>query len=80
MQKLDSSILRPYNACQGGWRPDFLLESSAGPEQIENYRICEINARFWENGFLFAAFGHQAYLNMGLEKSGLKGATDPRMV
>ncbi|KAL4925440.1 uncharacterized protein BDV17DRAFT_185170 [Aspergillus undulatus] len=80
MQQLESHELRPFRACQGSWRPDFLLESSNDPNGIENYRICEINARFCWNGFLFTAFGQQALLNMGLEQYGLKGATDPRKV
>ncbi|KAJ5773681.1 hypothetical protein N7457_008577 [Penicillium paradoxum] len=80
MENLDGRVLRPFKSCQGSWRPDFLLESSDDPEQIENYRICEINARFCWNGFLFTAFGQQALLNMGIEQYGIKGATDPQKV
>ncbi|KAH1819186.1 hypothetical protein KXX35_002341 [Aspergillus fumigatus] len=80
MEGLGADVLRPYRFVQGSWRPDFLLESSEDPEQIENYRICEINARFFSNGFLFTAFGQQALINMGIEKYGLKGATDPEKV
>ncbi|KAI2732198.1 hypothetical protein CBS147332_1337 [Penicillium roqueforti] len=80
MQQLDAHVLRPFRSCQGSWRPDFLLESSDDPERIENYRICEINARFCWNGFLFTAFGQQALLNMGVEQYGIKGATDPQKV
>ncbi|CAG8242182.1 unnamed protein product [Penicillium salamii] len=80
MDQLEPHIIRPYKSCQGSWRPDFLLESSDDPEGIENFRICEINARFFSNGFFFTAFGQQALLNMGLEKCGLKGATDPHRI
>ncbi|KAJ5212483.1 uncharacterized protein N7498_004129 [Penicillium cinerascens] len=80
MEGLGTDVLRPYRFVQGSWRPDFLLESSEDPEQIENYRICEINARFFPNGFLFIAFGQQALINMGIEKHGLKGAADPKRV
>ncbi|KAJ5144998.1 hypothetical protein N7448_002390 [Penicillium atrosanguineum] len=80
MQQQEKHVLHPFRFHQGSWRPDFLLESSEDPEQIENYRICEINARFCMHGFLFTAFGQQALLNMGLEEYGIKGATDPQNV
>lgn len=80
MEGMGPDVLCPYRFVQGSWRPDFLLESSDDPEQIENYRICEINARFFPNGFLFTAFGQQALINMGIENLGLKGATDPQKV
>lgn len=47
---------------------------------IENYRICEINARFCMNGFLVTAYGQQALLDMGVGRNGLKGVTDPETV
>ncbi|KAJ9316144.1 hypothetical protein C8Q69DRAFT_410191 [Paecilomyces variotii] len=81
MHHQEPNILRPFKSCSGSWRPDFLLESSPeGPEETENYRICEINARFCWNGFLYTAFGQQALLNMNIESFGLRGATDPQTV
>jgi hypothetical protein len=80
MQQQKENVLPPFRLHQGSWRPDFLLESSDDPEGIENYRICEINARFCMHGFLFTAFGQQALVNMGIEKYGLKGATDTQKV
>lgn len=73
--------VRPFKTCPGAWRPDFLVEpSQADPEGIENYRICEINARFCWNGFIFTAWGQQSLLNMGVGLNGLKGATEPQKV
>jgi hypothetical protein len=80
VEQQGNDVLRPFSHHQGSWRPDFLLESSDDPEDTENYRICEINARFWVHGFLFTAFGQQALLNMGIEEQGVTGATDPKKV
>ncbi|KAJ9301140.1 hypothetical protein DTO271G3_1275 [Paecilomyces variotii] len=81
MHHQEPNILRSFKSCSGSWRPDFLLESSPkGPEETENYRICEINARFCWNGFLYTAFGQQALLNMNIESFGLRGATDPQTI
>lgn len=67
----------------GSWRPDFLIkedqETEAGyPREV--FCITEINARFCFNGFLHAAFGQQALLDIGIERLGLDGATDPAKV
>ena len=48
------ALIPKYRTRQGSWRPDFLLENN------ENYRVCEINARFSFNGFLHTAFCQQA--------------------
>lgn len=80
MEGLGADVLPPYRHRQGSWRPDFLLESSDDPGQIENFRICEINARFFSNGFLLTAFGQRALSSMGLEKNGLWGAATPEKV
>ncbi|KAL6712901.1 hypothetical protein ACLMJK_009456 [Lecanora helva] len=47
-----------YRKCQGSWRPDFLLDAN------ENFRMCEINARFPFNLLLHTAFCQQAYIDM----------------
>ncbi|KAL4807138.1 hypothetical protein BDV18DRAFT_136995 [Aspergillus unguis] len=75
MAKLDT---RPFKTCSGSWRPDFLLEpSQEDPDGIENYRVCEINARFCWNGFFHSYWVQQSLLNMGIERNGLRGATIP---
>ena len=58
MNNQSRSSIPEYSTCQGSWRPDFLLEGH------ENYRICEINARFAFNGYLHAAYGQQAFMDM----------------
>lgn len=80
MEGQGADIIPPYRYCQGSWRPDFLLESPEDSGQVENFRICEINARFFPNGFLLTAFGQQALSSMGIEKYGLSGAATPEKV
>lgn len=50
-------MIPPYRSSKGSWRPDFLIEYS---QPGDEYRICEINARFPFNGYLHTAFGQQA--------------------
>ncbi|OJJ88497.1 uncharacterized protein ASPGLDRAFT_63369 [Aspergillus glaucus CBS 516.65] len=71
---LCNKLIRPYKECQGFWRPDFLLEHDADLG-IENFRICEINARFCWNGYMHTAFGQEAY--SAFEQRGLVDAADP---
>lgn len=84
METLGPDTIRPYRECQGSWRPDFLVEKVVDPENpsytVEQFRICEINARFCWNGFLHAAHGQQALISLGAEKRGFVGATDPNQV
>ncbi|KAL8792068.1 MAG: hypothetical protein Q9195_005323 [Heterodermia aff. obscurata] len=65
MNNQSKSPISRYSTCQGSWRPDFLLEAD------ENYRICEINARFAFNGFLHTAYGQQAFMNLDTEANPL---------
>ncbi|KAK2843915.1 hypothetical protein FQN49_005944, partial [Arthroderma sp. PD_2] len=56
---------RPIKRCLGSWRPDFLIEEACShldgdPATAENFRICEINARFSFSGFLIGAYGQDA--------------------
>ncbi|KAJ5958756.1 uncharacterized protein N7479_005906 [Penicillium vulpinum] len=71
---------RPFDQHQGSWRPDFLIEevpTTDGPESSkEQFRICEINARFAFNGFLITAYGQQGLLYLGAERKGFKGAAE----
>ncbi|GLI75899.1 hypothetical protein PoHVEF18_004165 [Penicillium ochrochloron] len=76
MDSQPESVIRPFETCTGSWRPDMLLEPAVDGG-TENYRICEINARFCMNGFLVTAYGQQALLDMGVGRNGLKGVTDP---
>ncbi|KAJ5360230.1 hypothetical protein N7517_009421 [Penicillium concentricum] len=70
---------RPFDK-QGSWRPDFLIEevpTTGGPESSkEQFRICEINARFAFNGFLITAYGQQGLLDLGAERKGFKGTAE----
>lgn len=50
-----------YRNSKGSWRPDFLIEYSQSGDE---YRICEINARFLFNGYLHTAFGQQAHIHV----------------
>ncbi|KAL2008009.1 hypothetical protein VTN00DRAFT_7991 [Thermoascus crustaceus] len=77
------NIFRPFKDCSGSWRPDFLLEQdsdSDNPDKIENFRVCEINARFCWNGYMLVALGQQALLDGGVGRNGLRGATDPEKI
>ncbi|KAI0107994.1 hypothetical protein F4776DRAFT_417784 [Hypoxylon sp. NC0597] len=79
---LEGQVLRGkaqnYSACQGSWRPDFLVEElkSSGGVVVENFRIIEINARFAFNLYMHGAYGHKALQDMGLGASGLASGTD----
>lgn len=42
----------------------------------EQFRICEINARFAFNGFLITAYGQQALLALGAEENGFSGGAE----
>lgn len=57
-----------------------LLEPPGDEGGIENYRICEINARFCWNGYMYTTFGQQALLDMGVGKNGLEGIAVPEDV
>lgn len=70
-------MIPPFHTCQGSWRPDFLLEKV---ESVEQFRICEINARFAFNGFLHTAFGQQAFIDMGAEAKNLAAPASPEKV
>lgn len=70
-------MIPPFHKCQGSWRPDFLLEEV---ESVEQFRICEINARFAFNGFLHTAFGQQAFIDMGAEAKNLEPPAPPEKV
>lgn len=79
--------MRPFSACLGSWRPDFLVETRrfATKEVVEErFIITEINARFSFNGFVHEAYGQQALyevlLDAGVEDVGLVNATEPMMV
>ncbi|KAI0886270.1 uncharacterized protein GGS22DRAFT_160426 [Annulohypoxylon maeteangense] len=69
----------PYSACQGSWRPDFMIEEDESHPQngmVEKFRITEINARFSFNGFMHAAYGQRALEDMGIQTKGLISAVD----
>ncbi|KAI4183018.1 MAG: hypothetical protein L6R41_005649 [Letrouitia leprolyta] len=61
MDEQTPGVIRPFRLCQGSWRPDFLIEGSASHEE---YRICEINARFPFNAYLYTAFSQKALIDM----------------
>ncbi|KAJ5753304.1 hypothetical protein N7520_010221, partial [Penicillium odoratum] len=74
----DEAESRPFKTHQGSWRPDFLIEEVPvldGSEKTkEQFRICEINARFAFNGFLITAYGQDGLLALGSENKGFLGA------
>lgn len=82
--------MRPFSACRGSWRPDFLIKdnSTAIPNAIINdqageselFCITEINARFSFNGCLHEALGQEALNDMGMDKLGLASATNSAQV
>lgn len=46
----------------------------------ENFRICEINARFCWNGYMLLGCGQEGLDTFGLESRGLAHATDANAV
>lgn len=42
----------------------------------EQFRICEINARFAFNGFLITAYGQDGLLALGAEEKGFTAAAE----
>ncbi len=75
--------LKDYSACQGSWRPDFLIEERAGRQDeaaVENFLITEINGRFAFNGALHLAYGQEALDDMNLEEFKLTSTTTPALV
>lgn len=82
MQKAtEDKLVPPFNIRKGVWRPDFLLEESSGLANIQTqqFRICEINARFPFELFPLAIYGHQALKNSA-QGNGFIPATDPNKV
>jgi hypothetical protein len=81
---LDAGAIRPFRQRLGSWRPDFLIELIPDPQApsltMEQFCICEINARFGWNGFLHAAYGQKALIDLGAEQKGFVGAADCRVV
>lgn len=83
MESQGPDLIRPFKECQGGWRPDMLLEFNTERNQWnvrENYRICEINARFYWNGSSSLTTGHKVLREMGVGRNGYVEATDPEKV
>ncbi|KAI9932551.1 hypothetical protein ASPWEDRAFT_122758 [Aspergillus wentii DTO 134E9] len=80
MNTLPAGTVAPFEKCLGSWRPDFLIEHVADPSSSdgtrEQFRVCEINARFCWNGYLHGAYGQQALDEMGAEERGFRGAAD----
>ncbi|KAK2591280.1 hypothetical protein QQS21_011032 [Conoideocrella luteorostrata] len=80
--QVESGNLADYSQCRGSWRPDFLVgsrDNAAIGQTEENFRITEINARFSFNGALLEAHGQQALDSMGMDKCGLKSATNAEL-
>ncbi|CAG8092793.1 unnamed protein product [Penicillium salamii] len=71
-------ICRPYSERKGSWRPDFVIENDE--TGAENFRICEINARFCWNGFMLIRGGQKGLSTFDVESRGLIRATDPDTV
>ncbi|CAG8926279.1 unnamed protein product [Penicillium salamii] len=71
----NQDICRPYSERKGSWRPDFVIEHD--DTGAENFRICEINARFCWNGSLFVKNGQTGLSTFDVESRGLIRATDP---
>ncbi|KAM5443991.1 hypothetical protein MferCBS31731_000508 [Microsporum ferrugineum] len=72
-----ADFVKPIKECLGSWRPDFLVEEASPSTSIENFRICEINARFSFNGYLLLTYGQDAILHVGEHKSEFGRAADP---
>jgi hypothetical protein len=68
------SLVPQFDNHQGTWRPDFLIGGFSGEEVAaghENFRICEINARFPYNAFFVSAYAGRGYLVLDPAKAGL---------
>ncbi|KAJ5836572.1 hypothetical protein N7447_002598 [Penicillium robsamsonii] len=78
----ETGDIRPFKECMGSWRPDFLVEEPVDLTNgcVENFRICEINARFSWNGYMLSALGQKALLDMGICRSEIMGGTNPRKI
>ncbi|KAH7125922.1 hypothetical protein EDB81DRAFT_663481 [Dactylonectria macrodidyma] len=73
--------LDKFPACQGSWRPDFLVEDNPdSSDAMENFRITEINARFCFNGFMHQAYGQQALGDLVSGAATLADATDAEKI
>ncbi|KAJ2996306.1 hypothetical protein NUW58_g1008 [Xylaria curta] len=75
--------LKEYFACQGSWRPDFLIEDRvSGQNEVvaENFLISEINARFPFNGIFHSAYGQEALDDMNLGRFDLASTTTPSQI
>ncbi|KAJ5678737.1 hypothetical protein N7462_006981, partial [Penicillium macrosclerotiorum] len=67
-------LYRSFGERKGSWRPDFLVEQDE--TGAENFRICEINARFCWNGFMFVALGQKALSTFDVEQREMVHATN----
>ncbi|KAJ6787659.1 hypothetical protein PWT90_09710 [Aphanocladium album] len=81
-EQQDLGRIRDFSACQGSWRPDFLIEEVHTKNGIrtENFRISEINARFPFNGSMHVYYGSSVFEDMNMGQSGLRAATDGAQV
>lgn len=62
-----------YDGHQGNWRPDFLLPAN----EADEFRVCEINARFPSNGMDLNARVFRALANQENKPAYLDVASDP---
>lgn len=62
-----------YKGHQGNWRPDFLLPA----DEIDTFKICEINARFPSNGIDLTSWIYQSLDNPDIMPPNLDVAGSP---
>ncbi|KAJ5909262.1 hypothetical protein N7495_001944 [Penicillium taxi] len=74
----NQGLCRPYTERKGSWRPDFVIENDE--TGAENFRICEINARFCWNGYMFIGYGQKGLCTSDAEQRGLINASDPDVI
>ena len=74
----NQDLVAHYGERKWSWRPDFLVENDENG--AEQFRICEINARFCWNGYMHQGYGQKGLETFDLESRGLAHATDSNAV
>jgi hypothetical protein len=74
-QKSKEGIIPPFKERMGHWRPDVLLSNTK--DGGLSFRICEINARFFQNSLMYSMQALLACSRMLSDHPVLKPAADP---
>ncbi|KAJ5151542.1 hypothetical protein N7492_009837 [Penicillium capsulatum] len=73
--KSKEGVIPPFKECMGHWRPDILLSNTK--DGGLSFRICEINARFFQNSLMYSMQALTACSRMLSDHPVLQPTADP---